>query len=408
MEQLRETIEHPLAAAHAHQPVMREMYSHSRRRCYHRIIMQGSACSTSATPKVNPSNRLGLDYLEEATKFPRRAKPIIDVHTHLNGAKAVTLYRQAAEAYGVGLTYSMTALDSVNIVRDVMRDRVRFIAVPNWRAEDKKTEFGERQLDTIERFHALGSRICKFWTAPRSIDIATELGDPTYLRLDNPLRIRMMELASSLGMIFMVHVGDPDTWFATKYTNSAVYGTKLQQYEPLEILLDRFTQPWIAAHMAGWPEDLEFLTGLLQRHRNLHLDCSACKWMARELSKHSREELLSFLQRFRGRILFGTDIVTSDEHLKPSDPSVHEVFRKASSIEGAFDLYASRFWAYRTMFETDYNGESPIADPDLEMIDPKRYGPMDAPALRGFSLPDDLLDVLYHDAAQNLLEPLHG
>lgn len=369
--------------------------------------MNSSSCSTQSQPRINPSNRLGLDYLEEATKFPRRAKPIIDVHTHLNGAKAVTLYKQAAAAYGIGLTYSMTALDGIQIVRDALKDRVRFIAVPNWRAEDKKIEFGEKQLDTIEKFHALGSRIVKFWVAPRSIDIATELGDPTFMRLDNPLRIRMMELAASLGMIFMVHIADPDTWFATKYTNSTIYGTKAQQYEPLEILLDRFTQPWIAAHMGGSPENLEFLTGLLERHTNLYLDCSACKWQVRELSRHNRNELLSFLQKFRGRILFGTDIVTTDEHLAPSDPSTHEMMRKANSIEAAFDLYASRFWAYRTMFETQYEGESPIADPDLEMVDPKKYGPMDGPPLRGFSLPDDLLDVMYHDVAHDLLEPLH-
>lgn len=369
--------------------------------------MHASDCTTSTPPRINPSNRLGLDYLEEATKFPRRTKPLIDVHTHLNGAKAVTLYKQAADAYGIELTYSMTPIDGVETIQNAMGDRVRFIAVPNWRAEDKKTEFGERQLETIQRFHDLGSRIVKFWTAPRSIDIATELGDPTLLRLDNPLRIRAMELASSLGMIFMVHVADPDTWFATKYANAKVYGTKRQQYEPLEELLDRFTQPWIAAHMAGSPEDLEFLSGLLERHPNLYVDCSACKWQVRELSKHPRNDLLPFLQKFRGRVLFGTDIVTTDEHLKPSDADTHEMYRKANSIEDAFDLYASRFWAYRTMFETNYEGESPIADPDLAMIDPEKHGPMDAPPLRGFDLPDDLLDAIYHDAAEKLLEPLH-
>lgn len=132
------------------------------------------------------------------------------------------------------------------------------------------------------------------------------------------------------------------------------------------------------------------------------------QWQVRELSKHSRNELLSFLQKFRGRVLFGTDIVTTDEHLTPSDASTHEMYRKANSIEDAFDLYASRFWAYRTMFETSYQGESPIADPDLEMVDPKKYGPMDAPPLQGFSLPDDLLNEIYHDAAHELLESLHA
>jgi hypothetical protein len=81
--------------------------------------------------------------------------------------------------------------------------------------------------------------------------------------------------------------------------------------------------------------------------------------------------------------------------------------RKASAPEEAFDLYASRYWALRTMWETDYEGESPIADPDLHMNEPQKYTEMDAPRLAGKALPSDLLRVLYRDAAQGLLEPLH-
>src|SRR5690606_38233557 len=131
-------------------------------------------------------------------------------------------------------------------------------------------------------------------------------------------------------MIFMVHVADPDTWFATKYADASIYGTKRQQYEPLEALLDRFTQPWIAAHMGGWPEDLALLTDLLNRHDNLYLDTSATKWIVREVSKHSRDELIAFLTRFKGRIMFGSDIVTADDHLTPSSDA-NEMATKASS-----------------------------------------------------------------------------
>ena len=163
--------------------------------------------------------------------------------------------------------------------------------------------------------------------------------------------------------------------------------------------------PWLAAHMGGWPEDLEFLTGLLDRHPNLHLDTSATKWMVRELSRHSRDELITFLRRFSGRILFGSDIVTADEHLAAEDTAtgaVSEQYRKASSVQEAYDLYASRYWALRTLWETEYDGESPIADPDLHMVDPAAHTPMDAPPLRGHALPLDLLRDLYHDAAATL------
>src|SRR5437762_14201185 len=96
---------------------------------------------------------------------------------------------------------------------------------------------------------------------------------------------RMMAcgVGQSLGMMFMVRISDSETWFATKYADPARYGTKRQQYEGLERMLDRFAGPWIAAHMGGWPEDLEFLDGMLTRHPNLNLDTSATKWVVRAL-----------------------------------------------------------------------------------------------------------------------------
>ncbi len=75
----------------------------------------------------------------------------------------------------------------------------------------------------------------------------------------------------------------------------------------------------------------------------------------------------------------------------------------ANSPETAFDLYASRYYALRTMFETSYKGESPIADPDLKMVDPVKYDDMAAPQLQGFAFPRDLLADLYRNAAAKLM-----
>ena len=74
----------------------------------------------------------------------------------------------------------------------------------------------------------------------------------------------------------------------------------------------------------------------------------------------------------------------------------------------AKDLYASRYYALRTFWETSHCGESPIADPDLAMIDPKNHTPMDAPLLAGKSLPKDLLITLYRDAALLLTSRLEA
>jgi hypothetical protein len=349
-----------------------------------------------------PPNRLNLDYAAEAAVVGPPPVPIIDVHSHLGGDAALRIYDRVARGYGIERTYTMTRFSEVAKVREILGDRVRFIAVPDYRGENLKHDLGRGFVEQIPKFHEAGARVVKFWAAPRSRDYAEELGDPSFMALDAPHRLEAMEVARDLGMIFMAHIADPDTWFQARYTDAGRYGTKRQQYELFETLLERFDLPWIAAHMGGWPEDLEFLTGLLDRHDNLHLDTSATKWMVRVLSRHPRSDLIEFLTRFRGRVLFGSDVVVDEEHLEEKESS-HESLNGASDAAQAFDLYASRYWALRTLFESDYVGESPIADPDLAMVNPDRYGEMDAPALIGKTLPAEILRSVYHDAAAALL-----
>lgn len=76
----------------------------------------------------------------------------------------------------------------------------------------------------------------------------------------------------------------------------------------------------------------------------------------------------------------------------------------ADSPESALDLYASRYWALRAMFETGVDMDSPIADPDLMMVQPTKFDAMSAPKLRGIGLSDEHLRVLYRGAAESVVE----
>ncbi len=88
--------------------------------------------------------------------------------------------------------------------------------------------------------------------------------------------------------------------------------------------------------------------------------------------------------------------------------ALHPMADLASTPEDAAELYASRYFALRLMFESRYRGASPIADPDLAMVDPARFDAMSAPPLTGFSFPKDLLADLYFGAAKRLLTPFGG
>ena len=104
------------------------------------------------------------------------------------------------------------------------------------------------------------------------------------------------------------------------------------------------------------------------------LDCSATRWMAREVSNR-RDAAREFFIRNQDRILFGSDQVSGDD-------------RK-------FDFLASRWWTHRKLWETAFIGPAPIIDPDLPESE--------QPTLRGLALPDGVLQKIYHDNAVRFL-----
>ncbi|MEE9403335.1 MAG: amidohydrolase family protein [Algisphaera sp.] len=341
-------------------------------------------------PHPHPANTLGLDYRALAAELPFR-KPIIDAHTHVGTPKAAKLYCEVADLFGVTLTYTMTGFENARRLHPDFGDRLKFICVPDYLKKETPGTFTTQWLKDIVAFREdLGSTVIKFWAAPRGRDFAEMSPDPAdadAMKLDSPIRKQGMKLAYDMGYrTFMTHVGDPDTWFQTTYANAARYGTKADQFKPLEAALDQYHDvTWIGAHMGGWPEDLDWLQAFMDRHPNYVVDTSACKWQVRELSKQP-QRFKTFCEANPDRVLFGTDIV-ADENMN-------------NSI--GFDLFASRYWALRTLLETSYDGPSPIVDPDLHKVDPA----IDEHAtahLRGAELNNATLQNIYHDAAVSVL-----
>lgn len=369
-----------------------------------------AASPVEPSTAVSAANRFGWDYRTKAAALGAPPARIIDAHAHLTGPAATAVYDRVRRVFGVERTYSMTQLPQCDAVRELLGDSVRFIAFPTWADPDRNRSHRGGYLETIEQFHSkFGSRMLKLWGSPRLRDLIPDVQSAAYgatdvIEIDSPWRIKACELGRSLGMMYMVHIADPDTWFQTRYTDAARYGAKRQQYEGLERMLDRFENPWIAAHMGGWPEDLDFLDGLLARHDNLYLDTSAMKWQVRELSRHPADRVRDFFTRWRTRILFGSDIVVTEDHMQAAKSGLNIMGDLADSPAAAWTLYASRYWALRAMLETDYSGESPVADPDLALVDGVKFNSMSAPHLRGISLPREVLADLYRGNAERVVE----
>ena len=129
--------------------------------------------------QITAANRLGLDYRAEAKRLGSPVVPIIDGHAHINGERAAKVYKEVCELYGIERVYSQTQLAQADVVKEVLGDRVRFVAIPEYMHKDRKWAHTEGFLENLEDWHARGARMVKFWGAPRLRDYAEPMGiDP--------------------------------------------------------------------------------------------------------------------------------------------------------------------------------------------------------------------------------------
>ncbi|MBY0524694.1 MAG: amidohydrolase [Gemmataceae bacterium] len=330
-------------------------------------------------------NVTGIDYAERG-HFRYTGPPILDIHSHVMltqptdppnappgpltaeaSLAQAELMLKVATSFAVDRIYTMCPAEHIAPLRERFGDRLGFNGPINKKTKDEPDDEAYRLLD-----HFLAERveIIKFWAAPRGRDRG--------LFVDAPWRIEAARRARAAGVrIFMVHVGDPDVWFRTVYTDAAKFGTKPDQYVGLIRLLEEFPDvTWIGAHMGGDVEHPDHLEELLQCYPHLCFDTSATKWQVREVSPR-RDAVRALMCRYPDRFLFGSDLVT-----RHGLPREH---------------YVSRYWCQRTLWESAWEGQSPMADPDHSKT------PGESPPLCGVNLPANVLDLVYHANAERLL-----
>ncbi len=331
-------------------------------------------------------NMTGHDY-GQRDHFTYAGPPIIDIHSHVTmtdpedkaagpaggwgdkgSSDSAAMMLEVAKTFNIGVTVTMCPPQDIAPLRVRLGDRLLFNGMIN-KKPDEPDDSAYRLLD---QFLEGGVKIVKLWSAPR--------GRERGLLIDAPWRLEALRRAYKAGVrIVMVHVGDPDAWWTHTYQDTAKFGTKADQYIPFERTMELFPEfVWIGAHMGGDPEHPDHLEAMLERHRNLYFDTSATKWQVREVSPRA-EAIRAMICRHPTRFLFGSDLVTR-----------HGLTR---------DHYVSRYWCQRTLWESTWEGHSPISDPDFVRGD----GVRQTPTLRGIGLPSDVLRQVYVENARKLL-----
>jgi hypothetical protein len=334
--------------------------------------------SETASPSGPPEHNVtGHDFTARG-HFRYTGPPIMDAHAHVMvtregpdaGLTQAEQMLEVAAEFGVRRVWSMCPPEDIAPLRERFGDRLEFIGPISKKLEEPE----DVAYKLLDRFLEAGVAVLKFWAAPR--------GRSRGLFVNAPWRIEAVRRARAAGIrAVLVHVGDPDTWFRTTYSDSAYYGTKPEQYTGLLHLLELFPDMnWVAAHLGGDPEHPDHLEALLEKYPSLHFDTSATKWQVREVSPR-RDAFRDLVCRHPDRFLFGSDLVT-----RPSLPRDH---------------YVSRYWCQRTLWESVWEGPSPIADPDY--VPEQGTGP--TPALRGVGLPAKVLEQVYHANVMRVYSP---
>lgn len=332
-------------------------------------------------------NVTGHDY-GQRSHLKYSGPSIIDFHAHVTmtspedkaagpaggwGEKGSTdsasLMLNVAAEFCVTKILTMCPAQDIAPLRARLSDRLLFNGMIN----KKPDEPDDAAYRTLDQFLEGGITCVKLWSAPR--------GRERGLIVDAPWRLEALRRARKAGVkLAMVHVGDPDVWWTHTYKDTAKFGTKPDQYEPFMRTVELFPEfAWIGAHMGGDPEHSDHLEAMLERCPNLYFDTSATKWQVREVSPRG-QAIRSLITRHPTRFLFGSDLVTR-----------HGLTR---------EHYVSRYWCQRTLWESTWVGQSPIADPDFT----SDASGAATPTLRGIGLPADVLNRVYYENAYRLLQ----
>jgi predicted TIM-barrel fold metal-dependent hydrolase len=231
----------------------------------------------------------------------------------------------------------------------------------------------EPVLDEISKLKEQGYSLAKSWFGPRWRD---------YYKVSKDFRINHFKLdpifqaLEDNGIPFIIHMGDPDTYYASHYLNAEKYGTKDEHLKQLEDVISQHPKLLFQIpHFGSQPEihRLQNLSRWMDEFPNIVVDTASSRWIARELSKGTKKAQ-EFMLKYSDRILFGTDLFSN---------------------RGDRDYFSSRYVAQRILWETN---ERDIPLPFLD-ADTKDTGGTD---INGLDLPLSVLKKLYWGNAKRM------
>lgn len=364
------------------------------------LITMASACHRAETPTRAPAP--AADLAPPKAAFAPSDIPRIDVHTHIEvGAlsKAVALLGAHRIVYLVNLSGGSPGDGLEQTLAEAKQVGHTTVFVnPDFREAKKGPGYGARMAAKIKEGYALGARGVKIY---KGLGLGYTDARRQLLAVDDPGLDALFETAGKLGMPVAIHTGDPKAFWKPPTPDNerfdelrvhpgwSFFGAPVTWealYAQFERRIARHPKTtFIGVHFGNDPEDPEHVAEMLDRHKNLMIDTAArLPEIGRVDARHDAARMRAFFEKYRARILFGTDVGVgnADEDLMLGSTG--------ATPPGPADVerFFGSTWRW---FETnDKQIPSPTPIQGRWNID-------------GVGLPRDVLEAVYHGNAERLL-----
>ena len=270
-------------------------------------------CGRRATPRPPAAPRT----------FERAAFPVFDVHTHIDtGAtqRALAMFDARNVRMAINLSGGMpgAGIEEALAQTRASGGRILPFCMIDWRGAAGPA-WVARSVSTLEACARMGVR---GWKIPKVLGLYAGDENQQRLRVDDPRLDAIFERAGQLGLVVLIHSGDPRAFFepATPANERWDELRVHPRWSFADPMYPRFTEiltefenrvlrhprtTFIGAHFGNAAEDPDRVERLLERAPNYYIDTSA---RVPEFGRHDPARMRRFFLRWQDRVLFGTDL----------------------------------------------------------------------------------------------------
>jgi predicted TIM-barrel fold metal-dependent hydrolase len=315
---------------------------------------------------------------------------VIDVHNHVNDAQGIDEHMPPQQVVKV---MDDTNVKTVVILTGMWGDKLQHVIdemvkpYPGRFIVFEQIDFSKiddpdfsqemvSQLDDSVRRGARGLKQLK------DLGLTDRDKSGKLIRIDDPRLDPIWEEAGRLGIPVSIHTSDPEAFFhpidnkneryeeLTEHPDWSFYGPQFPSKEELLAQRDHMfakhpNTTFVALHVANWPENLDYVSRLLDRLPNVMVEFGAREAELGRQPRRARE----FFIKYQDRIMFGTDNEVSQAMYRNH-------FRWLETGDESFD-----YWGYP--------GQG-------------RW------KIYGMELPDAVLEKVYHQNAERMFKRFRG